>query len=150
MLFFAYLTLANLVPRETRMASPLLPDQGLRLGLDLQGGIHWVLGVKLGRGRARRSSSSCARTSSRVAEGRWLPSWNRRRSRTGVLTIVAASPADAEKVREWAGRTGSLAKGKDEGTQLEYSLSSDGDRQRSASAAWSRCSRCCAAASRTR
>src|SRR5215470_8763784 len=46
-LFFAYLSLANLVPKETRMASPLLPDQGLRLGLDLQGGIHWVLGVKL-------------------------------------------------------------------------------------------------------
>jgi len=44
---FAFLSLANLVPEKTRVASPLLPDSGLRLGLDLQGGIHWVLGVKL-------------------------------------------------------------------------------------------------------
>src|SRR5262245_64334055 len=46
-LFFAFLTLANLAPESVRTASPLLPDKGLRLGLDLQGGIHWVLGVKL-------------------------------------------------------------------------------------------------------
>jgi preprotein translocase subunit SecD len=46
-LVFGFLTLVNFVPAETRLASPLLPDQGLRLGLDLQGGIHWVLGVKL-------------------------------------------------------------------------------------------------------
>src|SRR5262249_55683766 len=45
--FFAYRALAALVPKETRRARPLLPDQGLRLGLDLQGGIHWVRGVKL-------------------------------------------------------------------------------------------------------
>jgi len=44
---FAFLTLANFVPEQERVASPLLPDKGLRLGLDLQGGIHWVLGVKL-------------------------------------------------------------------------------------------------------
>jgi preprotein translocase subunit SecD len=42
-----YLAVANLVPRATREASPLLPDQGIRLGLDLQGGIHWVLGAQL-------------------------------------------------------------------------------------------------------
>jgi preprotein translocase subunit SecD len=46
-LFFGFLTVANFVPEETRLENPLLPDQGLRLGLDLQGGIHWVLGVKL-------------------------------------------------------------------------------------------------------
>jgi preprotein translocase subunit SecD len=44
---FAFLSLANFVPEKTRVESPLLPDGGLRLGLDLQGGIHWVLGVKL-------------------------------------------------------------------------------------------------------
>src|SRR5262245_26629061 len=51
--FFAFLTLANLVPEEKRVASPLLPDKGLRLGLDLQGGIHWVLGVKLEEAEAQ-------------------------------------------------------------------------------------------------
>jgi preprotein translocase subunit SecD len=44
---FAFLTLANFVPEKERIASPLLPDKGLRLGLDLRGGIHWVIGVKL-------------------------------------------------------------------------------------------------------
>ncbi len=44
---FGYLALANFLPAETRRASALLPDQGVRLGLDLQGGIHWVLGPDL-------------------------------------------------------------------------------------------------------
>jgi preprotein translocase subunit SecD len=44
---FAFLALSNLASEEARIASPLLPDEGLRLGLDLRGGIHWVLGVKL-------------------------------------------------------------------------------------------------------
>ena len=46
-LLFGWFTVANFIPVEQRLASPLLPDFGLRLGLDLQGGIHWVLGVKL-------------------------------------------------------------------------------------------------------
>ena len=48
-----YFAVANLIPQETRVANPWLPDQGLRLGLDLQGGIHWVLGVELGAAEAR-------------------------------------------------------------------------------------------------
>ena len=46
-LLFGYLTVANFVPQSVRMDSPWWPDQGLRLGLDLQGGIHWVIGVRL-------------------------------------------------------------------------------------------------------
>ena len=47
LLFMGYLTAANFVPEAQRLASPLLPDEGLRLGLDLRGGTHWVLGVEL-------------------------------------------------------------------------------------------------------
>jgi preprotein translocase subunit SecD len=47
LLVFGFLTAANFFPAEARKASPLLPDQAMRLGLDLQGGIHWVLGVQL-------------------------------------------------------------------------------------------------------
>ena len=47
-LCIGFFAVANFVPEETRLGSPLLPDHGLRLGLDLQGGIHWVLGVNLG------------------------------------------------------------------------------------------------------
>jgi len=45
--FFSYYAIANFVPEETRLESRWLPDEGLRLGLDLRGGIHWVLGAKL-------------------------------------------------------------------------------------------------------
>ena len=46
-LLFTFLTVANFIPKEQRVESPLWPDNGLRLGLDLQGGIHWVVGVDL-------------------------------------------------------------------------------------------------------
>ena len=46
-LLFGFYAVTNFVPQETRVESPLLRDGLLRLGLDLQGGIHWVLGVKL-------------------------------------------------------------------------------------------------------
>jgi preprotein translocase subunit SecD len=44
---FAFISAANFIPKEERLASPIWPDEGLRLGLDLQGGIHWVVGVDL-------------------------------------------------------------------------------------------------------
>jgi preprotein translocase subunit SecD len=46
-LLFTFLTAANFVPKAERLESPLLPDDLLRWGLDLQGGIHWVVGVDL-------------------------------------------------------------------------------------------------------
>jgi len=46
-LLFTYLTIANFIPKQERADSPFWPTGGLRLGLDLQGGIHWVVGVDL-------------------------------------------------------------------------------------------------------
>jgi preprotein translocase subunit SecD len=46
-LVFGYLAVANFIPKEQRVESDFWPDDGLRLGLDLQGGIHWVVGVKI-------------------------------------------------------------------------------------------------------
>jgi preprotein translocase subunit SecD len=117
---FGYFSLANFVPAQTRAESPLLPDGGLRLGLDLQGGIHWVLGVKLGvadeheleflkddlQSRAENDSFTVSDVS--VADGR--------------LRVRAAASADAEKVREWAERSGSLDTVSDDGTTLDYAL----------------------------
>ncbi len=45
---FGYYAVANLASEQTRLESPLVPDNALRLGLDLRGGIHWVIGAKLG------------------------------------------------------------------------------------------------------
>jgi preprotein translocase subunit SecD len=47
-LLFGYYAIANFASEEARIESPLIPDSSLRLGLDLRGGIHWVIGVKLG------------------------------------------------------------------------------------------------------
>jgi preprotein translocase subunit SecD len=119
-LFFAYLALANLVPKETRMASPLLPDQGLRLGLDLQGGIHWVLGVKLVEAEKqeleflRENLLSVAKDDNFHVESAKVDN--------GVLTVVAVDSSDAEKVRSWASRTNALSATSDEGTRFEYKL----------------------------
>ena len=47
LVLFTFITAANFVPKAQRLESGLWPDDGLRLGLDLRGGIHWVLGVEL-------------------------------------------------------------------------------------------------------
>ena len=47
LLLFGFLTAANFVAKDQRVESELWPDDGLRLGLDLRGGIHWVVGVEL-------------------------------------------------------------------------------------------------------
>jgi len=47
-LLFGYYAVANFASEATRVASPWVPDEAVRLGLDLRGGIHWVIGVKLG------------------------------------------------------------------------------------------------------
>ena len=46
---FAWLTAANFVDKEDRIASDVLPNDLLRMGLDLQGGMHWVVGVRIER-----------------------------------------------------------------------------------------------------
>ncbi len=43
----SFFAVSNFAPEPARISSAVLPDQGLRLGLDLRGGIHWVIGVKL-------------------------------------------------------------------------------------------------------
>jgi hypothetical protein len=143
-IFFAFLTLANLAPESVRAASPLLPDKGLRLGLDLQGGIHWVLGVKLDEAEKqelgflaenlRQSAKDGARFHSRVggARGRQAGrAHGERRDRSGV--------------RSWARKPGSRSRA----TRAARSASScrTPRARRCASAAWRRCSRCCGAGS---
>jgi preprotein translocase subunit SecD len=43
----AYFAATNAASTQTRTEAWYLPDTVMRLGLDLRGGIHWVLGVKL-------------------------------------------------------------------------------------------------------
>ena len=118
--FFAFLTVSNFFSEETRIESPILPDAGLRLGLDLQGGIHWVLGAKLDVAVDQElevlrqdletfaGEEGFSVAASTVADQR--------------LGVTVDSRADASAVRDWAEGTNSLRRLSDDGVQLEYAL----------------------------
>jgi preprotein translocase subunit SecD len=120
---FGYLALANLASDETRAASPLLPDTGLRLGLDLQGGIHWVLGVKL----------EATETQELEQQGRNLEELGKDEGftpesltiRDGRLVVTGLGTADVSAVREWIGEGGGLRVLEDSGGTLEIGLADD-------------------------
>jgi len=57
LLVFTWLTASNFVPKAQRLESDFLPDDLLRMGLDLQGGIHWVVGVDLAKAIEREVST---------------------------------------------------------------------------------------------
>ena len=122
--FCAFLTAANFVPAERRRESPLLPDGGLRLGLDLQGGIHWVLGVKLAVAEEQELDFLRANLVS-VDEDDDELSVSEASVDDGRLEVVVVGDANAEGVREWASDTGALASVSDDGTRLSFTLNDD-------------------------
>ena len=116
---FGFLAVANFVPEETRAASPLLPDDGLRLGLDLRGGIHWVLGVKLEMAEGRQLEF-LAGDLKRVAENDANLSVDGARVDGTRLVVDVVGNQNAVGVRDWAGGTDSLESLSDDGTTLVY------------------------------
>jgi preprotein translocase subunit SecD len=119
-LLFGFYAVANFVPAEQRAASPLLPDNGLRLGLDLRGGIHWVLGVRLDV--AVKQELDFLRDN---LEGQFGDE-----GITGLeldvsddrLVVTGDSAADAARVRELVSDTGVLRPVGDEPGRLEFAL----------------------------
>jgi preprotein translocase subunit SecD len=93
----------------------------MRLGLDLQGGIHWVLGVKLEEAEQqelaflRETVEAAAREDGFPLESAKVE---------GNRLVVVAPGEAAAKVREWAERTGALAE-QANGGGLEYALNPD-------------------------
>ncbi|MBW2286503.1 MAG: protein translocase subunit SecD [Deltaproteobacteria bacterium] len=120
---FAFFSLANFVPEERRIESPLLPDSGLRLGLDLQGGIHWVLGVKL-EAAIDHELEFLAGSLTDAAERDGFE-FSDVDAENQQLAVAVFTEANAAKVREWAGRTGSLVEVSSDEDQIVYALSKD-------------------------
>jgi len=123
LLVFGWLTVANFIPKPARLASNWLPDDGLRLGLDLQGGIHWVVGVDLPTAVDReldfvRKNISDALDEEGVATPRMeiVP---------GVLIVEAASSDDVEAIETAADDSGVLRAAEVEGSTLRFALTSD-------------------------
>ena len=102
LLLFGFYALANFVPKEQRIDSALLPDGGLRLGLDLRGGIHWVLGVELDV-RVKHELETLGDRLNSVLEDDGLKS-DSIITRDGQLIVEAGGPAEAA-VERWASDT---------------------------------------------
>jgi preprotein translocase subunit SecD len=121
--FFAFLTLANLIPEATRVASPLLPDKGLRLGLDLQGGIHWVLGVKLEEAEQQELGFLADALRDTSQEGDRGFKIESAALEGGKLVVHSPTDADRDGVLKWA-RNAGLAIANEDNNALAFELSS--------------------------
>jgi preprotein translocase subunit SecD len=120
---FAFLSLANFVPEERRIASPLLPDSGLRLGLDLRGGIHWVLGVKL-EAAVDHELEYLAGSLADAAEQDGFEVGDID-TESQQLTVAIPSPESATRVRDWADQSNTLSEASATDEQIVYTLSRD-------------------------
>jgi len=97
-LVLAYLAIANFFPRESREQAWYLPDEGLRLGLDLQGGIHLVISPDL-EAAVSQELGHLEDSLSRLFEEKEITG-----ARTFVegsqIVVTAAGASDAEAIRD--------------------------------------------------
>jgi preprotein translocase subunit SecD len=119
-LLFSYLAIVNFVPEETRLANPLLPDEGMRLGLDLQGGIHWVLGVKL-EVAEKHELEFLADSVENLAEEEGF-ALEKVAVEDGRLLVTTLAKAEVQNVRQWADDHGGLAVVSEAGNRVELAL----------------------------
>jgi preprotein translocase subunit SecD len=116
----SYYAVGNCFSEQTRLASPLIPDQSMRLGLDLQGGIHWVVGVKLDAAIEHELDFQ------RNAMTEQLKDENVKIGassvKDGVLHVEVAA-ADAAKLRSWVKEHALLTPVGGTDTALEFQLS---------------------------
>ena len=126
-LLFGFYAVANFIPDEVRLESPLLPDEGLRLGLDLQGGIHWVLGVQLDAAVEHELEFLRGNLEDALEEegvfGVQLG------VEAGRLIVAQIPGADTPFVEKWAADTGALVGVRDAPGQLEFVLESRAQEQ---------------------
>ncbi len=118
-----YLAAANFVDQESRRDSGLVPDKGLRLGLDLQGGIHWVLGVRLGVAEEHELGVLSQDLASAAEEQGWALAGTS--VENGRLKVDVAE-ADRDAVRQWVAEEATVLRPADtaEGA-LAFQLSDD-------------------------
>ena len=118
--YFTYLALANLVPAQTRKDAWYLPTNGIRLGLDLQGGIHWVLGADLKVAYEHELDHMKGQLAEQLAEQKITPV--SMAVKDGRIVAELASDADAEKLGDLAGDTRAVRVAERSGTKVELEL----------------------------
>ena len=123
LILFSFLAAANFVPKEDRVASSFWPDDGLRLGLDLRGGIHWVVGVELEKAVTRELEF--VRQSIEESLERDGVTLERAIVDEGALLLTLSSDDDRAAAIESADDTGVLDEDGGNGLQLRYVLTED-------------------------
>ncbi len=120
---FTFLTAANFVPKEQRVASGVWPDDGLRMGLDLRGGIHWVVGVDLGQ--AIRRELEFLRKSLQESLAKDGITFEANVDDAARLVVRLAREEDRAKVVDSIDETNVLTAEGGEGLELRYQLTED-------------------------
>ena len=122
-LLFAIISGSNFYDKDQRVQSALLVDDGLRLGLDLQGGIHWVVGVELDVALKHELEYQRDSIVGFLEDDDITPTFSR--VDQGQVHIGAASDEDARKIRELAETTGILNEQGSSGHEIRYVLTDD-------------------------
>ncbi|MCP5040725.1 MAG: protein translocase subunit SecD [bacterium] len=126
-LMFAFIGGSNFYSKEERIESALLVDDGLRLGLDLQGGIHWVVGVELDVALKHELEYQRDSIIGFLEDEEITPASTR--VEQGELVFGAASDEDAGKIRELASEIGILNEQGSSGNEISYVLTDDWTRE---------------------
>jgi len=119
LLFLGWYAAANFVPASVRKESLFLPDQTIRLGLDLQGGIHWVLGPDLKVAIEHELDVLRGSLRETLAEKKITPE---RMAVDGTQLVVETSEADREAILDAARETRVLHEVGSEGSTLRFAL----------------------------
>ncbi|RIL06490.1 MAG: protein translocase subunit SecD [Proteobacteria bacterium] len=127
LLLFGWYAAMNFVPAAARKASDWLPDQALRLGLDLQGGIHWVLGPNLAVAIDHELDVLRASIADTLAEKKITPT--RMAVESGQLVAEMASADDARALREAAAETEVLRVASEQDARVVFALTPEWEQE---------------------
>ena len=122
-LAFAYLSAANFVPKEERQQSNFWPEAGIRLGLDLQGGIHWVVGLRIEE--AVQPELEFLRDNQREVLSEDGVTVQDIVVENGQREVLGFAPENLQAVRRAADDMGSLERDRDAGGLEIYRLTED-------------------------
>ena len=120
-MLFGYYAVANFVSQESRLESPLLPDSSLRLGLDLRGGIHWVIGVKLGTAEDHELSFLKGLLQDQLESDGVVV--GKVEVADGLLQAEVFTDESRTAIREWVGGSDQLEEAGSEPQRLKFALS---------------------------
>jgi len=120
LVLFGFLSVANFIPKDQRVASRFWPDDGLRLGLDLRGGIHWVVGVELDNAITRELEFVHKSIEEQLADDDITLAGSTVEGSELLLTL--ADEADRAKVVEYADSSNVLTAPEGSGLELRYRL----------------------------